>query len=156
MLKPKIALLVLVSALAVLPGCAALGAVAQVIAPYVVQILADIADAQTKLSQVETAALLYFKEHPDSLAEKRVAKAISVARQSLETASTTAKATGELAEGDYLAAFSGFYKAWDKLEDVIDDIGIRAPNGSLRVSPDGTSFDFPQPLCLKHRPAVAP
>ncbi len=127
MLRATLRAVLLSAALSLGLGCAYLPQ----LVPIIAAILADVAEAESKLNTVESLALTYFAEHPDKDAQRTVAVSIATCRASLEGATQVVKGAGELSDGDYDEAFTDFRLAWGDLMLVLGNLGI------VSVSSDG-------------------
>lgn len=113
-----------------------------------------VTDGMLVLDTISSFSSTYFGTHPDAGLSTKVFSGITKAREALDVALRAAKASKNLSQAEYDAAFAGFETAYTELTALVDSIGIKtssSPDGSksLKASPAGLVIPKPLALSLK-------
>ncbi len=128
--------------LCTIPSCAT-------VAALLPDVIAAVMDGAQILDAIENFVALYFVQHPDAEAQKKVGEAITKARMALNIALRTAQASDKLNDAQVEAAFVDFKAAYLELLALTKPYGVHpAGNGRLMASPTGQGLEVPEPIAF--------
>ena len=123
-------------------GCAALAAVLP-------DIVAALVDGGQILATIESFMASYFANHPDPVAQAKVADAILKARTALNLATRAAQGTNDANDKKLDQAFADFEAAYVELLKLVAPYGVKParPGGNLSAAPG--ELVVPEPLSFR-------
>jgi hypothetical protein len=128
---------------AVLPGCATVGAALP-------DILAAIVDGGQILDAIAAFMASYFANHPDPVAQTKVADALAKCRAALNVAVRAAQGADAANSANVDQAFADFEGAYLALLELVKPYGVKpAPMPSTRLAAEPSRLTVPHPLAFR-------
>lgn len=140
-MKRTAAVLSLLAALTLSPGCAT-------VAAWLPTVIAYVQDGAIVVDTIERFADKYFDSHPGTDLEKKADLAIARTRAALDAVLHVATGADNINKAQVDAAFDEFRKAYGELVALLAPIGVSS-GGALRAAPG--HLTVPAPLAMERR-----
>ena len=134
--------LVLVLALLMAPGCAAVAKMLPTIVQYV-------QDAAIVLDQIDATAKPFIDRGSDEQLKQDYSRAMQVTRQSLQVALRASKGTEDLTREQVDEAFGEFREAYKELLAVLQRAGVMRADGTMSAAPGMSMLEIREPLAAQ-------